>query len=240
MNSIYLNPFDTNSPIYGFGKISRFGQRRVFHGYESPWKNGFQFKFNVSPAPMPRTNNDWNPDKKRDGDWVFGWGVDYYHPTTALTRTTLTEYAPNDSPTKAKTSKPSHFAAGYAKTKSPSMPHSNTPKTLATASAAGAYGKMRQGNASQFLRQRNQQHQRIYGVRLSTKWGNFKPQIGTTVKTLSAKTTKRRHQHRLQLLKRTTATLSAGWLKRKRQSKYDEDLPKNLLTPSGMVFKHRY
>ena len=29
MNSIYLNPFDTNSSILEFGKISRFGQRRV-------------------------------------------------------------------------------------------------------------------------------------------------------------------------------------------------------------------
>lgn len=145
MNSIYLNPFDTNSPILEFGKISRFGQRRVSMAYESPWKNGFQFKFNVSPGSnAARNNNDWNPDKKRDGDWVFGWGVDYYHPNNGFNAHYAAEYAPNDSPTETKDFQAHAFMAGTAKTKSPSMPRSNTPKTLATASAAGAYGKMRQ------------------------------------------------------------------------------------------------
>ena len=145
MNSIYLNPFDTNSSILEFGKISRFGQRRVSMAYESPWKNGFQFKFNVSPGSnAARNNNDWNPDKNvtATGSSAGGWTTTT--PTTALTRTTPPNTHPTTLRPKPKTFKPMHSWPDTAKTKSPSMPRSNTPKILATASAAGVYGKMRQ------------------------------------------------------------------------------------------------
>lgn len=144
MNSIYLNPFDTNSPILEFGKISRFGQRRVSMAYESPWKNGFQFKFNVSPGSnAARNNNNWNPDKNVTvtGSSAGVWTTTT--PTTALTRTTLPNTHPTTLRPKPKTSKPTHSWPDTAKTKSPSMPRSNTPKILATALAAGGHGRRR-------------------------------------------------------------------------------------------------
>ena len=55
--------------------------------------------------------------KKRDGDWVFGWGVDYYHPSNGFKAHYAAEYAPNDSPTETKDFQAHAFMAGYSKDK---------------------------------------------------------------------------------------------------------------------------
>ena len=63
MNSIYLNPFDTNSSILEFGKISRFGHAAF------PWLMsllGKRFPIQIQRFPSSnaaRNNNDWSPDK---------------------------------------------------------------------------------------------------------------------------------------------------------------------------------
>lgn len=144
MNSIYLNPFDTNSPILEFGKISRFGQRRVSMAYESPWKTASNSNSTFPPVPMPRAITTTGIRTKNvtvTGSSAGVWTTTT--PTTALTRTTLPNTHPTTLRPKPKTSKPTHSWPDTAKTKSPSMPRSNTPKILATALAAGGHGRRR-------------------------------------------------------------------------------------------------
>ena len=166
MNSIYLNPFDTNSSILEFGKISRFGQRRVSMAYESPWKNGFQFKFNVSPGSnAARNNNDWSPDKKRDGDWVFGWGVDYYHPSNGFNaplRCRIRTQRLSDRNQRL----PSPCFHGRIQQRQ-NLRRCRVPIRQKYLRRLQLLGRMERcgRQRSRFLRQRNQQHQRIYGVR---------------------------------------------------------------------------
>lgn len=242
MNSIYLNPFDTNSPILEFGKISRFGQRRVSMAYESPWKNGFQFKFNVSPGSnAARNNNDWNPDKKRDGDWVFGWGVDYYHPNNGFNAHYAAEYAPNDSPTETKDFQAHAFMAGYSKDKISVDAAFQYAKNTCDGFSCWGVWKDAAGNvAGSYDKEIN--NTKEFMVSGSYKVGNFKPQIGFAYGKSSVGED---YKHvavstDYSFSKRTTATLGAGWLKENVNPKYDEDLPKKSSYAVGMVFKHRY
>ena len=243
MNSIYLNPFDTNSSILEFGKISRFGQRRVSMAYESPWKNGFQFKFNVSPGSnAARNNNNWNPDKKRDGDWVFGWGVDYYHPNNGFNAHYAAEYAPNDSPTETKDFQAHAFMAGYSKDKiSVDAAFQYAKNTCDGFSCWGPWEEEKNGKKIKH-EDKEINNTKEFMVSGSYKIGNFKPQIGFAYGKSSIGED---YKHvavstDYSFSKRTTATLGAGWLKENVNPKYDEDLPKKSSYAVGMVFKHRY
>ena len=64
MNSIYLNPFDTNSSILEFGKISASANAAFLWLMSLLGKNGFQFKFNVSPGSMPHATTTTGIRKK--------------------------------------------------------------------------------------------------------------------------------------------------------------------------------
>ena len=210
--------------------------------YESPWKNGFQFKFNVSPGSnAARNNNDWNPDKKRDGDWVFGWGVDYYHPSNGFKAHYAAEYAPNDSPTETKDFQAHAFMAGYSKDKISVDAAFQYAKNTCDGFSCWGVWKDAAGNvAGSYDKEIN--NTKEFMVSGSYKVGNFKPQIGFAYGKSSVGED---YKHvavstDYSFSKRTTATLGAGWLKENVNPKYDEDLPKKSSYAVGMVFKHRY
>lgn len=208
----YQDAFEGNNHTQTMGRITRFGNRYISLAYDSPEKNGFNYRIHLSPG----TNK--YKDASRNDDWMFGAGFDYTHPSGFNTHYAV-EYAIDDSPDDTKDRQVHSVTVGYD-------------KNDVTLTAGFQYARHVHDSFYWKDETATEANTREFQITGAYKIGAFKPQLGAAYgRSTSGKNYKQvAFNTEYDFSKRTKAYLGAGWVKESRDPKSFRAL--------GLALKH--